>query len=447
MTNPRVFTLLIVDDDSLIHQSFRLCLPGHWRPVSATQPDEIPTDRSFHAAFVDLHLDGRNPLGLEVLKKLSQEHPETELIAMSGDLRRDLMESTLKAGAHRFLAKPLQSEELLLTLAKIEALFDLRQGPSRGKPGVRWVGSGATSKGLLTRVAQLRGESSPILIEGESGCGKEVVAQLLHQQEEAERPFVPVNIAALPENLFEAELFGHTKGAFTGADRDRAGLCEAAAGGDLFLDEIEALPLPQQVKLLRFLESGEIRRVGARDSMRIHCRVIVASNQPLEKLVKEGKFREDLYFRLSGQKIQLPPLRERSEDIAELASYFLENERPRRNKSFSEDGLVALSRYSWPGNVRELKRVCEQLSLTSPLPIIRAEDVSSLLRPSGSPDDSAKPVDLSEGLSRLLESFEKRILQEALKQTKDVEKAAQLLQMSRSSLYKKIKDHGLESPA
>ncbi|MBX3039995.1 MAG: sigma-54-dependent Fis family transcriptional regulator [Bdellovibrionaceae bacterium] len=442
-----VFTLLLVDDDPLIHQSFRLCLPPHWKPISATSLDEIPFERSFHAAFVDMHLEPNRPLGLNVLQRLSKEHPETELIAMSGDIRRDLMEAALKVGAQRFLGKPLQSEELLLILSKIEALSDLRQGPLRSQPGPRWIGESTASRSVLQSLAALRGEPGPVLIEGESGCGKEVAARLLHHQEEPGRPFIPVNIAALPEHLFEAELFGHVKGAFTGADRDRAGLCESAAGGDLFLDEIEALPLPLQVKLLRFLESGEVRRVGARESNRVHCRVLVAGNQPLDELVRQGKFREDLYFRLSGKCLKLPPLRERKEDIPALAEFFLTSERPRRNKSFTEDGTSALAAYHWPGNVRELKRVCEQLSLTSPLPLIREQEVRALLRQGSSSAEQAHqaPLELGRGLAALLSDYEREIIRQALALENDIEKTGQLLGISRSSLYKKIKDHGLES--
>jgi DNA-binding NtrC family response regulator len=361
---------------------------------------------------------------------------------MSGDVRRDLMESALRTGAQRFLAKPLQSEELLLVLEKLEALWDLRQGALRREGGVTWIGQSDGSKKILEKVAALKGESSPVLIEGESGTGKEVVARLLVQQEEAERPFVPVNVAALPENLFESELFGHVKGAFTGADRDKVGLIEAADGGDLFLDEIEAMPLALQVKLLRFLESGEIRRVGASRPTHVRCRVIAAGNRPLESLIQEGQFREDLYFRLAGQKISLPALRERGGDVDALAKHFLDAERPRRNKTFSDDGLAALRAYAWPGNVRELKRVCERLSLTSPLPLIRGEDVHSAF---GAPASSKNEMDLSRGLAALVDNFEKGVIQKALEREKDVENAANLLGISRSNLYKKMKDHGLES--
>jgi DNA-binding NtrC family response regulator len=209
------------------------------------------------------------------------------------------------------------------------------------------------------------------------------------------------------------------------------------------LDEIEALPLSQQVKLLRFLESGEVRRVGAKNTIQVQTRVIVASNQSLKKLVAEGKFREDLYFRLNGQRIELPPLRERTEDIPELAKTFLEAERPRRNKEFSEDGLAALKEYRWPGNVRELKRVCEQVSLLAPLPFIRQQDVRALLEPTPATSDTEE-VDLSRGLNELVAEFESKIIRSCMKKYDDVEELAKFLKVSRSNLYKKIKDFKLD---
>jgi DNA-binding NtrC family response regulator len=247
--------------------------------------------------------------------------------------------------------------------------------------------------------------------------------------------------------LFESELYGHIKGAFTGADAAKMGLAEAANGGDLFLDEIEGLPLSQQVKLLRFLETGEIRRVGAKDSMQVQTRVIVASNQPLKELVQAQKFREDLLFRLNGKKINIPPLRERREDIPELVLRFLAEQKPRLNKSMSPEALLVLQDYAWPGNVRELRRVCEQLALISPLPVIRPEDVRQLLRPSSSSVAAmgATDYDWTLGLSGLLDKSESQILKAALKASEnDADRALQLLQISRSSFYQKIKNHKLQ---
>ena len=445
-TRDKRLKLLVIDDDDLVVSAIRMTLPNHWRMIHSANPTEIPGG-SFSAALVDMHLTGnlRKAEGVSLIAKLRDLDPHLEIVAMSGDLDRDLMEACLKSGASRFLAKPLGSEEFLLTLEKIEALQLLREAALRtGGTATPWIGSSAKSHETKRQIASLRAEAGPILIEGESGTGKEVAAQIIHAQEGGGRPFVSVNLAALPENVFESEFFGHVRGAFTGADQNKMGLAEAAHGGDLFLDEVEALPLTQQAKLLRFLESGEVRRVGAKDSIRVQARVIAATNQNLETLVKEGKFRQDLLWRLNGRKILLPPLRERLDDIAELVAFFLERERPRRNKSVDQEAIAALKEHSWPGNVRELKRVCEQLCLHSPLPLIRAQDVLKVLPASGRSASVGQEVDLSLGLNELLASFEAEFIRLALAKTSDIDQTAQLLKISRSSLYKKIKDYNIE---
>ncbi len=436
--------LLVVDDDSLVIQSVKMALPDQWRMMATQNPAELP-ERGFHAALVDIHLSGQlgRTEGIEVIRRLNQRHAHLEIIAMSGNLDRHLMEQCLKAGASRFLAKPLSLEELNLTLDKIEALFLLQGAKSRSsRTDVRWVGSSAASQNVQRQIAQLRNEAGPILIEGESGTGKEVTAQLIHAQQVGDRPFVAINVASVPENLFESEFFGHVKGAFTGADQNKMGLAEAAQGGDLFLDEIEALTLPLQAKLLRFLETGEIRRVGAKDTLQVQTRVIAATNRNLNQMVSEGKFREDLLWRLSGKKIVLPPLRERTEDIAELTRYFLSLDKYRK-KEIADDALQVLKEYHWPGNVRELKRVCEQLILTAPLPVLRREDVLQVIRPPAVALNSAS-VDLNRGLSELVNDFEAKVIHQALQQQNDIDEVAKLLKISRSSLYKKIKDHGIQ---
>ncbi|MEK2690245.1 sigma-54 dependent transcriptional regulator [Bdellovibrio sp. GT3] len=447
MAKTRAFSLLIVDDDNLIHQSLKMSLPSYWKVFSAQKLEAVQFERFYHAAFVDMHLEtGKPAIGPKVIEKLMKHNPQLEVVAMSGDLSRELMESCLKAGAQRFLAKPLMPEEITMVIEKIEALWDLRTfDPNSDRGSTRWVGQSNESQTIKKRLAELRGESKPVLIEGETGCGKEVVARLLHEQE-GERPFIAVNLASIPEHLFESEIFGHVKGAFTGADQNKIGLAEAANGGDLFLDEIEALPLTQQAKLLRFLESGEVRKVGAKESIIVKTRILVASNKPLDKMVAAGEFREDLLFRLASQRVNLPPLRDRLDDIDELAQHFLSMERPRRNKQFTEDGLEALKKYNWPGNVRELKRVCEQLSLTSPLPFIRAEDVNKWLTPAATPAKapSYTVIDFTKGLNTLVDDFEAHVIRTAMKQTTNIEEAAQLLQVSRSNLYKKISDYNIQ---
>lgn len=460
MTENRAFNLLIIDDDPIIHHSLKLLLPKQWRAYSIQNIDLLHFDRFYHAAFVDMHL--RPPTahseaeGPKIIQKILQRHPNTEVVAISGDLSRDLMEKCLKVGAQRFLPKPFIEEEIIMTLQKIEALWELRSQTNNAGPNASpWIGDGLESQKIKRRIAQLRGESSAILIQGETGSGKEIVARALNHQE-GPRPFIAVNMASLPENIFESEMFGHVKGAFTGADSNKIGLIEAASGGDLFLDEIEALPLTQQAKLLRFLESKEIRRVGGKENIEVQVRIISASNRSLKEMVAAGEFREDLYFRLCSQLIELPPLRERTDDIAELARYFLSHVKPRRNKQFTEDAYEVLKKYSWPGNTRELKRVCEQLSLVSPLPLIRDEDVSKWIFPELNSNPPAQPnkasasekmavnKDISVGLHQLIANFEAELIRECINEHKDIEKAAQLLKISRSSLYKKIKDHNID---
>lgn len=445
------FHLLVVDDDSLIVDSLRMLVPKNWSLSAVSSIEQLreltKTSRLFHAAFVDMHLtkDLKFAEGPQIIHELNRKTPQLEIIAMSGDLSLDLMEACLKNGAQRFLAKPLLPEEVSATLEKIEAVWMMRLMESRGHSHqIRWIGSGAKSQEVKKQIAALRGEDGPVLIEGETGTGKEVLFRLLNQQENG-RPFVAVNIASIPETLFESEMFGHVKGAFTGADQNKMGLAEAAHGGDLFLDEIEAMPLHQQVKLLRFLESGEVRKVGAREPVMVKTRVICASNQKLSDLVKKGEFREDLLFRLGGKKIILPPLRERAEDIAELCQFFINKQKPRINKVFSAEAIDYLETYAWPGNVRELKRVCEQLCLTSPLPIIRPEDAKHLLSLESQDSELAgSAIDWDLGLDQIMTQFEKRVLEKCLQKEPDVDLAADRLKISRSSLYKKIKDYQLK---
>lgn len=440
--------LLLVEDDDLVIQSLRMSLPEHWALVSANSPNEIPK-QAYDAAFVDMHLTGnlKNPEGLKVIKSLSEQDPHLEIVAISGDLNRDLMEGCLKAGASRFLAKPLTREEIFLILDKIEALHLLRGASQRsGTLTTKWIGSSQASNDMRKQIASLKSEKGPILIEAESGAGKEVAARIIHEQEKSDRPFISINVAAIPENLFESEIFGHVRGAFTGADQNKMGLAEAAHGGDLFLDEVEALPMSQQAKLLRFLESGEIRRVGGKEVIKVSTRVIAASNQNLQKMVKEEKFREDLLWRLSGKKLLIPPLRERKDDIGDLCKHFVELERPKRNKSFAEDAIEELKNYSWPGNVRELKRVCEQLSLLAPLPIIRCEDVKkALLGSAVTVASTHQSIELDKGLTTLLGEYEALIIKHALAKQPDIDLAAKILGISRSSLYKKLNDYNIKT--
>ncbi len=440
------FHLLLVDDDPLIGPSIKMILPPNWKLIYSPAANTVNYSFPYHAAFVDMHLQSTNyePTGLKVIEKLRSSQPLLEIVAISGDLSLELMESGLSAGAQRFLGKPLIADEFLLHLSKIEALVQIRSAAQNNQlDGPRWVGSSRESERIRQEIASLRGEPGPILIYGESGCGKEVASRLIHKQE-GRGPLISVNMAGITENLFESEFFGHIKGAFTGADSNKIGLVEAASGGDLFLDEIEALPASLQAKMLRFLETGEFKKVGSKETLIASCRVICASNRDLPTMVRDGLFREDLYWRISGKKVNLAPLRERREDIIDLANFFLESDRPKRNKKFAPDGLSALQAYLWPGNVRELKRVCEQLSLTSPLPLIRGVDVRGIISNTSTPAHLDE-LDFNLGINELTNRFEALVIKKALsKNQNDIDRTADLLKISRSSLYKKIKEYEIE---
>lgn len=443
--NGPLLNLLIVEDDQNLASSIKILAPECYKVFVAQKASLVPDHIFFHAALVDMHLEVVPPEtadGLKVVEKLLKKNPQTEIIAMSGNLDRKLMEKAIHAGAQRFLAKPLSPEELTSMLEKIEAYWNLRLSLFElQKVKARLYGSSAATENLRKQISQLRGEKAAVLIEGETGTGKDVVANLLNQQE-GTRPFVAVNCSALTETLFESEFFGHTKGAFTGADSNKIGFAEAAHGGDLFLDEIEALPLNQQAKLLRFLESGEVRKVGAKDVQTVEVRVITASNVPLKDLIKDKKFREDLYFRLSAHRLHIPPLRERKEDIAGIVASLAEEQKSKRNKNFDDSAMQELLKYNWPGNVRELKRVCEQLFLTSPLPFIRDIDVKKIL--SVYQDNAFKThFDSELSLDEYLKAQEKLFIENVLTVQKDLEKTCEKLKISKSNLYKKIKDLGI----
>lgn len=437
----RRLSLIAIDDDQLVLEAIKLAAPEVWNCHLMTEfNDETP--KAFDLALVDIHLSDDKSLmeGIKVIEKLGSPHSAAEVIAISGDLSRDVMEKCLNAGASRFLAKPLSKQELVLTLNKVEALHRLRESFHRGSVDrAYWVGSGKASQDLKKQLAFLRDEAGPILIEGETGTGKEVATRILNQQED--HILLNVNVASIPENLFESEIFGHMKGSFSGANQNKIGMAEAAHGGDLFLDEIETLSDAHQAKLLRFLETGEVRPVGANKTRHVDVRVIAASNKPLERMVKDGQFREDLFWRLAKHHIKLPPLRERIDDIEELTDWFFSQD-PARAKELSDDALAVMKSYNWPGNVRELRRVCEQLMLKAPLPIVRIEDVALIIRQEDA--SGSFEMDLAEGLDANMKRFEKQIIEECLKEIADVDKAAQKLKISRSSLYKKLKEHNIE---
>lgn len=464
------FLAVLVDDDEVLHQAIRLMLPPNWQLHGVTRLALLDPDilSKAHVLICDMHLSP-SPLraeGLEVLAQVHEVRPELPLMAISGDLSLHIMEEGLRRGARYFLAKPINAAEMQHRLGEIEQYWHIQQLMNQSDASVVWIGQSSASRHILTQISRLRLLSHPVLIEGETGVGKEVCARLLAKPEPA--PFVAVNVASIPENLFESEFFGYQKGAFTGADHSKPGLVEQAQGGTLFLDEIEALPLSQQAKLLRFLESYEGRRVGSNQNYKVQTRVIAASNIPLEKLVNQDQFRQDLYFRLSQAVIRIPPLRERKEDIPLLINFFSRNWQDRFPKVWSTEAIEHLKNYHFPGNIRELKKLVELMHTQAPLPIVRPEDLSPWLtstesqsfateshkigqRPPSHPDSN--PVtppeiriqweyDWQLGYDENIYRFEKQLWEEFLRRYKPSE-LWWVLKIPRSSFYKKLKSLGL----
>ena len=363
--------LLLVDDDETICTQLKWALCQDYEILHAgDQASALEVFRLHRPEAVVLDL-GLPPSpndpeeGLATLGKLREIDPLVKVIILSGQNEQETARRAVGAGAYDFLCKPLEVETLQLLLqrafylAGLEREFrDLQQG-ARIESFEGILGASAQMHGVFTSIRKVAPASAPVLLLGESGTGKEMAALAIHRRSpRREARFIPINCAAIPENLLESELFGHEKGAFTGAHQQRIGLVESAAGGTLFLDEIGDLPLAIQVKLLRFLQDQRIQRVGGRQEIQIDTRVVAATNADVKKGISEGTFREDLYFRLAVIVIKLPPLRERGDDVALLAREFLQRYAVQNGKSgmsFTPEALRSIHRHDWTGNVRELQ--------------------------------------------------------------------------------------------
>jgi DNA-binding NtrC family response regulator len=369
--------VLVVDDEPSLLKALEALLRRRGHEVTALECPITATQRLAQEDFDVALLDVKMPQlsGLELLHAVKHRRPEVEVIMMTGHATVETALAALKAGAYDYLTKPFDDVELVArAVAKAserKALFDrnreletqLRER-SGASPEGGLVGASAGIREVTRMVDAVAYSSATVLVTGESGTGKELVARALHAKSPRRaHPFVALNCGALTETLLESELFGHVKGAFTGAQRDQKGLFDAADGGTIFLDEIGDIPPPTQVRLLRVLQEGEIKRVGSADSVRVDVRVIAATHRDLPKLVKAGKFREDLFYRLNVINVPLPPLRDRVEDIPLLAHHFLRRYAERLGKkvrSVTPEAIDLLSGYRWPGNVRELENAVER---------------------------------------------------------------------------------------
>jgi two-component system nitrogen regulation response regulator NtrX len=447
--------VLIVDDEQAIQASLRGVLEDEGYRVttvgSGTQAlariGEEPPD----LVLLDIWMPGMD--GLEVLAEIKRARPEQPVVMISGHGTIETAVKATKLGAYDFIEKPLSLEKTLLAVAR--ALEHSRlEGENRAlrerlERGQEIVGKSAAIVELRRQIAIAAPTSGRVLIDGENGSGKELVARAIHAQSaRREGPFVEVNCAAIPEELIESELFGHEKGAFTGAVGRRRGKFELADGGTLFLDEVGDMSLKTQAKVLRALEEQAFERVGGTESIKTDVRVIAASNQNLPDLTAAGRFRDDLFYRLNVIPIVVPPLRQRKEDIPLLVEHFIRVfslENGKRPKTMSVEALAYFLSYDWPGNVRELRNMVERLVIMSPRQVIGPEDLPPPLRPKeeGLRADQIKERTLKDAR----EAFERAyILAELRAQDWNMTRTSERLGIERSHLYRKLKAYGITPP-
>jgi two-component system NtrC family response regulator len=453
---PKKERLLIIEDELSVAKQLKWSLGDVYDITIATDADmskEMLASGAFSVATLDLGLPPSpdNPKeGLKLLNNLATLSPHTKVIVITGNSEQDTAIRAFDSGAFDFCAKPIDLGVLKVILDRTFRLHALeeasRQVRNKDESGGSLCGIiGATSvmKNLFSLVRKISVTDYPVLITGESGTGKELVAKAIHQLSSRRRkPFVIVNCGAIPANLLESELFGHERGAFTGAVARKTGKFETGNQGTLFLDEIGELTLDMQVKILRFLQEGSIERVGGRDTILLDIRIIAASNIDLGQAAKAGHFREDLYFRLNVVPVKLPPLRERQEDIVLLARHFLSMETKAlkiERVSFSPDALAELTSHDWPGNVRELQnRIRRALAFNS----------GQMVQPHDLGLATHMPDTTNSELSTLQEArcqSEEKCIRKALQLTgNNITRAARLLETSRPTLHDLIKKHGIQ---
>ena len=437
-------TILIVDDEANIRSSLEGALGREGYQVESAAT--IAAGRAkLHEAYDIVLLDVwfQDGSGLELLAEIKASSPDTVVIMMSGHATIESAVKATKLGAYDFLEKPLSLERLLILLRNAEAAMALQAENRRQRRtwSLPIVGRSPAVRKLIEEVQLAGGSSARVLIQGENGTGKELVARALHEAgPRREMPFVAMNCSAIPEDLIESEMFGHERGAFTGATQARKGRFEEAHRGTLFLDEIGDMSLRAQTKLLRALQEGEITRVGGNRAIKVDVRVIAASNQDLAGRIRSERFREDLFFRIAVIPITVPPLRERAEDIPALVEHFaaqILRETGGKAGHFSQSSLSLLQRYAFPGNVRELRNIVERLMIMNPGTTIGPDQVQAVLPVAGGAGTGVAR------LSDAVRAFEKREIDAALLASGgNMTKAAARLGLERSHLYKKMKKLG-----
>lgn len=455
--------ILVVDDEDGMREMLGMMLSRQGYQVNDAANGLRALDR-LKQGDVDIVLaDVRMPEldGLGLLQRIHESQFPVTVIMMSAYVELDTAISALKLGASDYVSKPFKTEEVLLKIRMAEERQRLDEeraqlraenarlrdaaGNSAAIPGI--VGKSQRLQEVFTTIRKVANYKSTVLLLGESGTGKELAARALHEQSvRSKGPFVPINCGAIPEALLESELFGHVKGAFTDATRNKRGLVEEAEGGTLFLDEIGEMPLSLQVKLLRFLQEDEIRRVGDTKGMTVDVRVVAATARELTEMVTQGTFREDLFYRLNVLQVRIPPLRERKDDIPLLVEHFLCRfgaRLQRANMQVSREALRVLMDYPWPGNIRELENTIERAMVLSDSDSIGVEALPDKLR--GTPQAGGGPMlgdDLS--IKKAVRAIERELIRRSLEKTRgNRTRAAELLEISHRALLYKIKEFGL----
>jgi two-component system, NtrC family, response regulator AtoC len=460
---PSAPRILVVDDEEHIRKILTIMLTKRGYDVrtanGGTEALKQVQNISFDAVITDMRMPGMD--GLDLLAALKDHDPELIVIIITAFSSVDTAIQAMRQGAFDYVSKPFKEEEILLVLDKalerqriIEENRILKAQIRDAYDFSKFIGRSPAIRRVFELINKVADTKSTVLITGESGTGKELAARSIHDSSSRrDKAFVPINCGAIPSNLLESEFFGHVKGAFSGADRHKKGLFEEADGGTLFLDEVSELPLDMQVKLLRSIQEEEIRRLGEAATRKVDLRVVAATNKDLRDEVMSGRFREDLYYRLNVFQLNLPPLREREEDIPLLAGHFLEQVTLKHNlgrKTLSPDAVKALSRQTWSGNVRALKNVIEQAAIMSDGPSITIRDLP--FNPAALPDGNGVQIyipedriDLKNILKELTEQAERLVIQRTLeKNDHNRTHAADALGISRRALINKIQAYGLD---
>ena len=452
--------ILVVEDEHAIRLALKGLLRREGHDVSLAEDGDMAVEKireeDFDLVITDLAL-GRGKSGMDVLRAAKEARPETGVVMITAHGSEKIAVEAMKAGADDYVPKPFDNDELRVVVARSLERHRLerenrllREQVQREYGFDNLIGSGAAMRRVFETIQKVAETDLSVMVRGESGTGKELVAQALHSTSlRRSRPFVAVNCAAINRELVESELFGHEKGAFTGADRRRIGRFEAADGGTIFLDEIGDMALETQAKVLRVLEERQLERVGSTETIEVDVRVVCATHRDLEEEIEAGRFREDLLYRLKVVEIEMPALRERIEDFAALSDRFLGQvaERlDREKKTLGTAALARLARHSWPGNVRELRNVLERAAVLSTGPEIAEEDFQ-LAPESGEILQSIPDLDLpfADAKRQTVERFERQYLSQALRENEgNVSRTATAIGMVRQSLQQKIRELGLK---